>query len=276
MKPTKKIIKKSFAFASLFLMSLSSTAFANNEGIPASKDEEFIFIIAYPGNQNDSKSMYISGMIQYDGYDACSKDYYTSHDLFSEAGQKFLNYLESEYSLDKKDWKLQYVGNLSGNADYADYPSGYFTGFGTKAETQNIKESYIRNKKNDGVHKIYDTDFTYKCHVAYSSSTAKTQPQQNNTVGKAYWFSYYIKNDNTVYVTKVYNNDCNHCGNEISEAFVKWLILNDYDNRATTLHVNNMNDVKESALDERRTEKILWYKQKGYAVVNVGFTYIAK
>ena len=121
---------------------------------------------------------------------------------------------------------------------------------------------------------MYDTDFTYRC-LGTNASTAQTKPQQKSE-GKAWWCSYYIKNDKIVYITKVYNNDCNHCQNEIATSFVKWLILNDYDNQAGTLHVTSISDVTKAELEERREKYIIDRKQKNYSVVDVGFTFTDK
>jgi hypothetical protein len=78
-----------------------------------------------------------------------------------------------------------------------------------------------------------------------------------------------------MYITKVYNNDCNHCQNEIAESLKKWLILNDYDHQVSTVNIISIHDVDEASLTERRTEKILERKQKGYNVIYIGFTYTA-
>ncbi len=259
-------MKKAIALVSVFLMLTPSTGFSAEVGSTPANDEQFIFIVAYPGNQNNSTTSYVSDIIEYNGYDACSKDSYnsvSSEQLFSEAGRKFLSYLESEYGLNKNEWKTQYKDQMA----FSDYPSGYFKGYETKAKAQYELDLYLRN--ND---RIKRTSFTYKCLVDYSSKSTPA-PVQNNAEGKAWWCTYYIKNDNTVYISKVYNNDCNYCQNEIAADFVKWLILNDYDNQATTLHVTSLSDVNESDLEERREKYIIDRKQKNYSVINVGFTY---
>lgn len=232
------------------------------EGFQVSQDNEFIYIIAF--NSSNSQSVYSSEIINYDGNNTCGMN---RQELFEDAGKNFIKYLVTEYGSNERYWSILYKG-ASGDKTYIDWN---FKGFDTKAKTQNAKETYARSITNSN-NEIYDTGFTYKCNMGYSQ---KTQPTQSNTVGKAYWVSYYVKNS-TVYVTKVYNNNCNHCQNEISEAFVKWLILNDYDRYASTVYVINMHDVNESALEDRRTEAIIRYKQQGYSVINVGFTYTQK
>jgi len=245
-------------------------AFVSKESTPQQSDEQFIFLTAYAGTQNNSMDKYVSGMINYNGYDACSKEFTTSADFFTAAGQKFLNYLENKYSLNKNDWKIQYEG--SGSSSGSGYPGSYFKGFETKSEAQNAKDMYLRNNDSRGT--VFDTDFTFKC-LGSSTITPQAKPVQK-TEGKAWWCTYYIKNDKTVYITQVYNNDCNYCQNEIATSFVKWLILNDYDNQAGTLHVTSISDVTKAELEERREKYIIDRKQKGYSVNNVGFTYTEK
>ena len=259
--------KKAIGLAAVCLIILSCMAFVNKTSTLPASDEQFIYIIAYAGTQNNSMDNYVSGMINYNGYDACSKEFITSADFFASAGRKFLNYLESKYGLNKNDWKLQYAGKGS----MVDYPSGYFKGFETKSEAQKAKDEYLR-KDSRGT--LYDNDFTYRC-LGSNASPTETKSMQKSE-GKAWWCSYYIKDDKIVYITKVYNNDCNHCQNEIATAFAKWLILNDYDNQATTLHINSISDVTKSNLEERREEYIIGRKQKNYTVINVEFTYTEK
>ncbi|MBC7507742.1 MAG: hypothetical protein H7320_03195 [Ferruginibacter sp.] len=92
--------------------------------------------------------------------------------------------------------------------------------------------------------------------------------------GKAYWYSYYNNgNDKKLYITQVYNNDCNYCSNEITAAFKKWLILNDYENTVTTVNIDNLNDIEAASLETRRENTIIKYKGYGYSIVRVGFTY---
>lgn len=99
-------------------------------------------------------------------------------------------------------------------------------------------------------------------------------PMQRKNAGKAWWYSYYVNDPaKKIYITEVYNNDCYYCNNETSEAFKKWLIMNDYDHKASTLHIICLRDSKESSAKERRDETIYKYKQKDYAVIKVGFTY---
>lgn len=92
--------------------------------------------------------------------------------------------------------------------------------------------------------------------------------------GKAYWISYYNNGrDKKLYITQVYNNDCNHCNNEITTAFKKWLILNDYENTVSAVNIDNLNDIEEASLEKRRENTILKYKGYGYSIVRVGFSY---
>lgn len=269
MKTKTKIMKKAIGLAALCLIILSGTALVSKESALPSADEQFIYIRAYADMQNNSKDIYVSGMINYNGDAACSKEFNTSADFFSEAGRKFLDYLANTYSINKNDWELSFVGS-SGTSDKNNM--SYFKGWETKSEAQSAKDEYMR--KNDSRGTVYNTDFTYKC-LGSNESTTQTKPILKSE-GKAWWCSYYIKDDKIVYITKVYNTNCNHCQNEIAVAFKKWLILNDYDNQATTLHVTSMSDVTESKLEERREEYIINRKQKNYSVVNVGFTYTEK
>lgn len=93
-------------------------------------------------------------------------------------------------------------------------------------------------------------------------------------LGKAYWYSYY--NDGTdkkLYITQVYNTDCDHCGNEIKEAFKKWLILNDYENAVSKVNIDSLHDIDEGSLEKRRESTIIKYKGYDYTIVRVNFTY---
>lgn len=266
MKPKTTIMKKLIGSTTVCLLILMGMSFVNKTSAPTASDDQFIYLTAYAGIQNNSTDTYVSGMINYSGYDACNKEYITSADFYSDAGRKFLNYLENKFGLDKNDWKIQFEG--SGSSSGSSYPGSYFTGFETRSEAQSAKDENIR--KNDSRGTVYDTDFSYKC-LGTATITEQAKPVLKSQ-GKAWWCTYYLKGT-TMYLTKVYNNDCNHCQNEISAAFVKWLILNDYDHQANTSYVVNLQDIDESDLDERREEKILWYKQKEYNVINVSFTY---
>ena len=107
-------------------------------------------------------------------------------------------------------------------------------------------------------------------------SHKKEIPTNKSREGKAYWCSYYMAADKRIYMTQVYNNDCNYCQNEIKESFSKWLILYDYDRRASSVHVTSISDVSQSNLEERRTEMIIKRKQQDYTVIDVRYTYTEK
>lgn len=202
-----KKIKKTIQFWAILLLCATNSLLGHSAQVLPANDAEFIYIVAYPGNQNNSTKSYVSGIIEYSGYDACSNNgnSLSNEQFFSEAGHKFLKYLENEYGLNQNEWKVQYKSQLS----FSDYPSGYFKGYETKSEAQGELETYLRN--NDHIQR---TSFTYKC--LSNGTIHKAVSQQNNAAGKAYWCTYYIKNDNAVYITNVYNNDCNHCQNEIA------------------------------------------------------------
>lgn len=96
------------------------------------------------------------------------------------------------------------------------------------------------------------------------------------TNGKAYWYSYYNKGaDKKLYITKVYNNNCNHCSAEITAAFKEWLILNDYENTVSSVNIDNLNDIEEAALEKRSDATIIKYKGYGYSIIKVEFAYKA-
>ncbi|MBA4300881.1 MAG: hypothetical protein C0433_12385 [Cyclobacterium sp.] len=91
--------------------------------------------------------------------------------------------------------------------------------------------------------------------------------------GKAWWFTYHSNDfSKKAYVSRVYNNDCNHCRNEINAAFRKWLVMHDYLTQVSG-DLYSQHDASESSLQKRRDEYIYKYKQMGYSVINVSFTY---
>lgn len=91
---------------------------------------------------------------------------------------------------------------------------------------------------------------------------------------KAWWLTYYIDESNKkLYITKPYNNNCDHCSNEITEPFKKYLIMNDFTSTVSQVHITSLHDVKESSLYSRRDDLIYKYKQRGFFVVQVGFTW---
>jgi hypothetical protein len=92
--------------------------------------------------------------------------------------------------------------------------------------------------------------------------------------GKAYWYvTHTLFSDKKMYISKVFNNDCNHCYNEIRDAFKKFLVMNDYETSVNTSNMSTIHDVKESDLEERRTNEIYNRKQKGFQVITVNFSY---
>ncbi|MFA5298253.1 MAG: hypothetical protein WC389_08620 [Lutibacter sp.] len=116
--------------------------------------------------------------------------------------------------------------------------------------------------------------------IIAQSFTPRSAIENKETVladGKAYWFSFYNNGTNKkLYISQVYNNDCNHCSNEITADFKKWLILNDYENTVSTQNINNLQDVDESTLESRREAIIIRYKGYGYSIVSVNFKYTEK
>ncbi len=90
--------------------------------------------------------------------------------------------------------------------------------------------------------------------------------------GKAYWFISYLV-DKKMYVSSVFNNDCNHCNNEIMAAYKKFLVMNDYLSNPNTANMLTYHDISLESLNERRDEQIYKRKQQGYTVTNVNFTY---
>ena len=115
------------------------------------------------------------------------------------------------------------------------------------------------------------------CIIGFTNQPINNQnvsAEMKTNEGKAYWISYYNNGrDKKLYITQVYNNDCNHCNNEITAAFKKWLILNDYENTVSTVNIDNLNDIEEASLEKRRENTILKYKSYGYSIVRVGFSY---
>jgi hypothetical protein len=47
--------------------------------------------------------------------------------------------------------------------------------------------------------------------------------------GKSFWILHRTDDANKIYhITQIINNNCNHCGDEMSIAFGKYLVMNDY------------------------------------------------
>lgn len=92
--------------------------------------------------------------------------------------------------------------------------------------------------------------------------------------GKAYWFVSHLSfNDKKMYVSTVFNNDCDHCYNEIRDAFKKHLIMNNYETTINTSNMSTYHDVKESKLNDRRDDEIYKRKQQGISVISINFSY---
>jgi len=70
MKTKTTIMKKAIGLAAACLIILSGMAFVSKESAAPASDEQFIYITAYAGTQNNSMDKYVSGMINYNGYDA--------------------------------------------------------------------------------------------------------------------------------------------------------------------------------------------------------------
>ena len=110
--------------------------------------------------------------------------------------------------------------------------------------------------------------------TAFISNDKKTEESNINTEakeGKAYWFVSFMFN-NKMYVSYVFNNDCNHCNNEITTAYKKFLVMNDYVTNPNTANMLTYHDVDSKKLLERRDEQIYKRKQQGYSVINVNFS----
>lgn len=111
--------------------------------------------------------------------------------------------------------------------------------------------------------------------TAFVNSTYDAKESDKNSVvveGKAYWFVTSIKNKK-MYVTYIFNNNCNHCRNEIMVAFEKYLVMNDHETDASTVRMSTYHDVKREKLNERRDEEIYFRKRQGFLVVNLDFSY---
>jgi hypothetical protein len=108
--------------------------------------------------------------------------------------------------------------------------------------------------------------------VSSTNKTGKNDINPNVVEGKAYWFVSYMF-DKKIYVSYVFNNDCNHCNNEIMAAYKKHLVMKDYVTNPNTANMLTYNDVTSEKLDERRDEQIYKRKQQGYSVINVSFSY---
>lgn len=111
------------------------------------------------------------------------------------------------------------------------------------------------------------TNFTsvkqqYKCNL-----------QAEAKAGKAYWFISFTKDDKTMFFSYVFNNNCNHCANEIEEAFKKYLIMNNYTTNASTASMSTYHDVDKDNLIKRRDEQIYKRKQQSINCINVSFSY---
>jgi len=111
--------------------------------------------------------------------------------------------------------------------------------------------------------------------TAFVTDSHKIVKHEKNTKvveGKAYWFVTSIKNKK-MYISYVFNNNCNHCRNEIMVAFEKYLVMNDYETDASTVRMSTYHDVMREKLNERRDEEIYYRKRQGFSVVNLNFSY---
>lgn len=154
-------IKKTVILGAMALMFLMASAFVTKETtIKTGDDPQYIYLIAYAGNQNNSNNIYISNIIEYQGYDVCGSNYVTTHSFFGEAGEKFMDNIDKYNTLDISQWKIQYqMGN--GNVSY---PNGYSKGFSSRAEASRAKEKYVNEVRSRGNGaKVFETYFTYKC-----------------------------------------------------------------------------------------------------------------
>lgn len=216
-------------------------------------NHSYIFLTATPGNQNYSTTYYVSGIIDYNGDKACC----------SAAEEKFLNYLENNYGLDKSDWKIHFNGPYG----TVDYPSTSWSGWSSESDAEKEIDNYTMSNM-----KKVTTGFTFQCSsgTIKQDNTASTQSNE----GKAWWCTYYLDEVNMkLYISYVYNNDCDHCSNEITADFKKWLILNDYVNSPSAVNITSLHDVNEKSLEERRKDTLLKYKERGFAVFNLSYKY---
>ena len=137
---------------------MSSAFSTKKQKVKTSEESQFIYLIAYPGNQNNSRNYYISGIIEYQGYDVCGSNYAASNYFFGEAGNKFSDNLEKYNNISMSDWKIEYrMGN--GNESF---PRGQSKGFSSRSEAQNAKDDFINEHRSSEV-KVFETYFTYKC-----------------------------------------------------------------------------------------------------------------
>jgi hypothetical protein len=103
-------------------------------------------------------------------------------------------------------------------------------------------------------------------------STLPLKEIQKNKEGKAWWYLYFMKGK-TIYITPVFNNNCDHCCNEMREAFKKHLVMNDFDSQASTVGMNCLQDIDQPSLQKRRDDDIYRRKQQNYSIVTVNFSY---
>lgn len=113
---------------------------------------------------------------------------------------------------------------------------------------------------------------TASAFVSNDKNTREHKINIEKSEGKAYWFISYIF-DKKIYVSYVFNNDCNHCNNEIMAAYKKHLVMNDYVTNPNTANMLTYHDIESEKLNERRDEQIYKRKQQGYSVINVNFSY---
>jgi hypothetical protein len=93
--------------------------------------------------------------------------------------------------------------------------------------------------------------------------------------GKSFWILHRTDDANKIYhITQIINNNCNHCGDEMSIAFGKYLVMNDY-SRDPRMSLSE-HDVSLSSMEKRRDERIFKYKQMGYRVIQHNFYFKSK
>jgi hypothetical protein len=113
---------------------------------------------------------------------------------------------------------------------------------------------------------------------SFSSNSKLENHFTNNEIvckqGKAYWYvTHILLGEKKMYISKVFNNNCDYCYNEIRDSFKKFLIMNDYETNVNTNNMSTLHDVDEKELEERRNNEIYNRKQKGFQVISVNFEY---
>lgn len=98
---------------------------------------------------------------------------------------------------------------------------------------------------------------------------------QTNIDGKAWWFITHTDySKKKMFISKSFNNDCDHCYNEIRKAFDKFLVMNDYETYPNNANMSHYHDVNQSSIEKRRDDIIYRSKQQGLSVITVNFSYV--